>query len=77
MSSIATGTPDPPRPGNSDLPGPDFSPGKRVRIKGGPFENYDGVLHDYNPRTRRYKVEIDIYGRTSFVKLKGSQIERA
>ncbi len=47
-----------------------------VKVKGGPFENYDGVVEDINPGKGLLRVAVSIFGRSTPVELEYSQVER-
>ena len=53
----------------------DFSVGDSVRIKEGPFLNYDGVVEEVVPSRGMVIVNIKVFGRTTPVELEYWQIE--
>jgi transcriptional antiterminator NusG len=54
----------------------EFEVGDGVKIKGGPFENYDGVIEEINPAKGLLRVSVSIFGRSTPVELEYSQVER-
>jgi len=54
----------------------DFEPGQGVRIKEGPFENYEGVVEEVYPEKGVVKVNVHIFGRSTPVELEFYQVER-
>ena len=54
----------------------EFEVGDGVKIKGGPFENYDGVIEEINPTKGLLRVSVSIFGRSTPVELEYSQVER-
>ncbi len=54
----------------------EFEVGDSVKVKGGPFENYDGVVEDINPAKGLLRVSVSIFGRSTPVELEYSQVER-
>lgn len=53
----------------------EISIGERIRIKEGPFENYDGVVEEILADSGRVKVILNIFGRATPVELEYWQIE--
>ncbi len=53
----------------------DFSPGDRVKIKEGPFENFDGTIEEVFPQKGIVKVIVTIFGRPTPVELEYWQVE--
>jgi transcriptional antiterminator NusG len=53
----------------------DFSPGDRVKIKEGPFENFDGTVEEVFPQKGIVKVIVTIFGRPTPVELEYWQVE--
>jgi len=53
----------------------DFKKGDSVRIKEGPFENFDGIVEDVNPVKGLVSVVVTIFGRATPVELEYWQIE--
>ncbi len=52
-----------------------FQKGNRVRVKEGPFENYDGVVEEVLPASGCVKLMLTIFGRSTSVELEYWQIE--
>jgi transcriptional antiterminator NusG len=55
----------------------EFRKGDSVRIKEGPFENFDGTVEEINPTKGLITVAITIFGRLTKVELEYWQVERA
>ena len=53
-----------------------FSGGEAVRIKEGPFENFEGTVEEVSPAKGTVKVIVTIFGRPTPVELEYWQIER-
>ncbi|OHB76201.1 MAG: transcription termination/antitermination factor NusG [Planctomycetes bacterium RBG_16_59_8] len=54
----------------------DLVPGEAVRIKDGPFENFDGVVETINASKGQVNVNITIFGRATSVELEYWQLEK-
>lgn len=54
----------------------DFSLGERVKIKDGPFEDFDGVIDEILPDKGRVRVVVNIFGRAAPVELEYWQAEK-
>lgn len=54
----------------------EFEPGQGVRIKEGPFENYEGVVEEVYPEKGVLKINVHIFGRSTPVELEFYQVER-
>jgi len=52
-----------------------FSPGDSVKIKEGPFQNFDGVIEEIIPDKGLVKVVVTIFGRPTPVELEYWQVE--
>jgi transcriptional antiterminator NusG len=52
-----------------------FRSGDSVRIKEGPFENFDGYVEEINPAKGLVKVVVTIFGRATSIELEYWQIE--
>ena len=52
-----------------------FHEGEKVRVKEGPFENYDGVVEEVLPTSGRVKVMLTVFGRATPVELEYWQVE--
>ena len=53
----------------------DFKKGDQVRIKEGPFENFDGIVEEVIPAKGLVSVVVTIFGRATPVELEYWQIE--
>jgi transcriptional antiterminator NusG len=53
----------------------EFSPGDAVKIKDGPFVNYDGVVDEVDTKNGRVKVIITVFNRPTSVELGYWQVE--
>lgn len=53
-----------------------FSGGEAVRIKEGPFENFEGTVDEVSPAKGTVKVIVTIFGRPTPVELEYWQVER-
>jgi len=53
----------------------DFNKGDRVKIKEGPFENFDGEVDDVIPAKGLVRVIVNIFGRATQVELEYWQVE--
>lgn len=53
----------------------DFQSGDRVRVKEGPFENYEGVVEEVLPTSGCLKLMLTIFGRPTPVELEYWQVE--
>jgi transcriptional antiterminator NusG len=55
----------------------DFQKGDAVRVKEGPFENFEGVVDAVIPAKGQVKVTLTIFGRATQVELEYWQVEKA
>lgn len=53
----------------------DFNPGDQVKVKEGPFENFNGVVDEVMPAKGMVKVIVTIFGRPTPLELEYWQVE--
>ncbi|HEY3319603.1 MAG TPA: transcription termination/antitermination protein NusG [Planctomycetota bacterium] len=54
----------------------EFEAGNKVRIKEGPFENFDGTVESVDPSKWMLKVKVSIFGRDTSVEMEYSKVEK-
>ena len=55
----------------------EFVVGEYVRVKEGPFTDFNGSIEDVNYEKSKARVSVTIFGRATPVELEFSQIEKA
>jgi len=63
---------------HADKPKPkvEFESGNKVRIKEGPFENFDGTVESVDSTKWMLKVKVSIFGRDTSVEMEYSKVEK-
>ncbi len=54
-----------------------YDSGENIRVTGGPFAGFSGIIEDVNPEKGRLRVLVSIFGRATAVELNLDQVEKA
>ena len=52
-----------------------FHNGDKIRIKDGPFKDFDGVVEEIHPEKGKLKVMVSVFGRSTPVELDFNQVD--
>jgi transcriptional antiterminator NusG len=69
---LGQGTPEVQESGVVEIP---FHNGDKIRIKDGPFKDFDGVVEEINPEKGKIKVMVSVFGRSTPVELDFGQVD--
>ena len=53
-----------------------FKPGEKVKVREGPFENFEGVVEDINTQKGTVRVVVTIFGRSTPIEIEYWQVEQ-
>lgn len=54
-----------------------FQPGARVKITGGPFASFPGIVEEHNPKSDLYMVGVSVFGQVTHVPCEEGQLVAA